>query len=73
MSEYIGEYIVNLTDKLYTDLRAYRREEITRCRDCERSEETPFKWFCHRSSMFDSAGFPVEPDGFCAWGVRRDA
>jgi len=29
------EYIVELNEKQYTDLRNYRREEIVRCRDCK--------------------------------------
>lgn len=47
-------------------------ERIVRCRDCKRSEEWQGRTFCHKFSMSSSAGWPVEPDGFCAWGERRD-
>ena len=45
-------------------------EEIVRCRDCEflnpRDEECGGRNWCKRMS------FEVVPDGFCAWGERRD-
>lgn len=37
--------------------------EIVRCRDCRKCN---VGWCLH----FDNV---VKPDGFCAWGVRRDA
>ena len=46
------------------------RERIVRCRDCKRAEDKAgfhgcfWCWYQERR---------VEPDGFCAWGVRRDA
>lgn len=50
--------------------------EIVRCRDCANCEEHAvcgkLVLFCHHFSMCDSAGFPVEPDGFCAWGEREE-
>ena len=81
----MSEYIVSVPDekaKLFiarfgiggTQIFGHRLVgEIVRCGDCKRSEETPSKWFCHRFSMFDNAGFPVEPNGFCAWGERRES
>ena len=52
----------------------YLREEIVRCRDCK---------FCHKNycekrisptaSPSEIHWIPVEPDGFCKWGERRDA
>lgn len=48
-------------------------QEIVRCRDCVKGKESIVygKLFCHRFSMCDGAGFPVEPDGFCKWGERE--
>lgn len=60
------------------------REEIVRCKDCKHSsvsfDET--RTMCRYWSMNDyddsesSHGYTlypvVEPDGFCAWGVRRE-
>lgn len=49
-------------------------EDIVRCRDCERfavdqsDHEYRSGWWCHR---WDTD--MVNPDGFCAWGERRDA
>ena len=57
----MSEYIVNLTPKLYTDLRFRRCEEIVRCRDCKFKDEP---WNC-------AAPYYVEPNGFCAWGERK--
>lgn len=56
----------------------YRRVEVkpadmvsvVRCRDCSLCVEKGYRLYCDR----DAGGFPeVEPDGFCAWGERRDA
>ena len=46
-------------------------EEIVRCRDCKhcRSPQQGFPWMCIRNCC---AHFPIEPDGFCSWGERRD-
>lgn len=39
------------------------REEIVRCHDCKFKNES---WNCA------SPYYNVEPDGFCAWGERRE-
>ena len=57
------------------------REEIVRCRDCRYCRKHNMRAYggyrdqllCHHFSMSSGAGWPVEPDGFCAWGERRDA
>lgn len=69
----MSEYIIETDDALYAINLPYLREEIVRCRDCVKCEESKAysTWFCHRFSMCDSAGFPVEPDGYCKWGERR--
>lgn len=54
-------------------------EQIVRCRDCERAIHfhpwrTPSQrakvetWLC--GNMGDGA--EIEPDGFCAWGKRKE-
>lgn len=55
-------------------------EEIVRCMDCEHIHEHDMRAYggdhdqllCHHFSMSSSAGWPVEPDGFCKWGKRRE-
>lgn len=75
----MSEYIVNFgDDKSSAFVRlamaevachgAKLREEIVRCRDC--------KYYMHSSwhrCDLHSIAHEVEPDGFCAWGERRDA
>ena len=47
---------------------------VVRCRDCERfavdhsDHDYRSGWWCHRWNTD-----MVKPDGFCAWGERRDA
>lgn len=56
-------------------------ERIVRCRDCGYCCEHDMRMYgggrdqllCHHFSVSDGAGWPVVPDGFCAWGKRRDA
>ena len=46
-----------------------QHEEIVRCKDCEYSAYDGNE--CARIDEWDaSLWFPVEPDGFCAWGKR---
>lgn len=58
----------------WTDEERLTDEEIVRCRDCERftvdqsDHEYLSGWWCHRWNTD-----MVKPDGFCAWGERRDA
>lgn len=71
MTEYIitGEQLERLgIPDMFTE------QEIVRCRDCvyicnrEYANELEY----HTCSYFDSEHAEVEPDGFCAWGTRRD-
>lgn len=52
-----------------------KREEIVRCRDCayicNREYTNGLEW--HTCGYFDSAYAEVDPNGFCAWGERRQA
>ena len=51
-----------------------RMGDLVRCRDCERfavdqsDHEYRSGWWCHRWNTD-----MVKPDGYCAWGKRRDA
>lgn len=55
------------------------RERIVRCGDCKHCREHDMRAYggdrdqllCHHFSMSSGARWPVEPDGFCKWGVRR--
>ncbi len=59
-------------------------ERIVRCRDCKHAHHYhPFNpytrkpseiedWYCGWHSNAEGAS-EIEPDGFCAWGERRDA
>ena len=54
------------------------REPIVRCRDCKHYYEAenyhPSGNYVMRCcKYFDTYNDEVEPDGFCAWGERRDA
>ena len=72
--EPVGDDTVNVTVCAPT-------EPIVRCRDCKRCEhiEYTFKghenewWSCTRDWSGEDTASVVDPDGFCAWGERRDA
>lgn len=82
MSEYIIAGKVDRWDGLATGIVA---GEIVRCRDCVYMDEFhPFdirtgkpsehaEYTCE-SNQFSNWDFPIEvdPDGFCAWGERRE-
>lgn len=85
----MSEYIVDLTPKLYTDLRFKRGEEIVRCRDCKHAhpvfwperDDVPDDWVDCTGPLVETWDYyddepkdnPVKPDGFCAWGERRES
>ena len=53
-------------------------QPIVRCRDCKHHIDTPKRGCrCYRWMTLDCYENPVpsevNPDGFCAWGERRDA
>lgn len=43
--------------------------EIVRCRDCKHYTDDEMEYYHYCGSWCER----VEPDGFCAWGERRDA
>ena len=60
MTEYVGEF---KDDRIVL-------VEVVRCRDCKYEQHG----YCSRpDEWFDDVWFAIEPDGFCAWGERRDA
>jgi len=59
-------------DKAWRTLEKYGYVKVVRCRDCNdyrESDATCHSWQWHN---WDAA-LEVEPNGFCAWGERRDA
>ena len=54
--------------------------QVVRCRDCMYCREHDMRAYggnrdqllCHHFSVSSGAGWPVEPDGFCKWGERRE-
>ena len=67
----MSEYIIDFTDANFTIEPVEHNGEIVRCRDCNSYEQRKDGGYCHHFSMFDRAGWPVEPNGFCAWAERR--
>ena len=70
MTEYIIDWDTGLVIDTFS--KNNLREEIVRCRDCvyfDKYENDEIS-VCYR---FDNEQPIVEPDGFCAWGERRDA
>ena len=46
-------------------------EEIVRCRDCKEYRDCDAT--CHAWQWHNwETAIEVEPDGFCAWGARRE-
>ena len=82
----MSEYIIELSTYELSDgsgkvaVPKECKEEIVRCRDCEHyrfvdrsdifHDERHNDSFCLR--FVDGKRMEVEPDGFCAWGERRD-
>lgn len=66
MSEYIIEVEYDTFNGTFTQKR---REEIVRCRDCKHYTDDEMEYYHYCGSWCEQ----VTPDGFCAWGERRDA
>ena len=54
------------------------REEIVRCCDCKHAEPDDsgriyYEGVLWCSELGGDDSMPVEPNGFCAWGERREA
>ena len=77
----MSEYVVEVEyDTLNGTFSQKRREEIVRCRDCKHMHRVRH-WFgiedeCWLHADPESGALgkePTVPNGFCAWGERRDA
>lgn len=78
----MAEYVIEEP----SDNSAYYRvhERIVRCRDCEyarimrpldwrtgKPSTVVEEWYCEWHSNAEGAS-DIDPDGFCAWGKRRE-
>ena len=80
----MSEYIVCVDDLeesyyKYTDIKpetvfGHRlREEIVRCRDCAWLAKDDSVWKCRKMGFaIDYVTGDEAPNGFCAWGERRE-
>ena len=77
----MSEYIITIEDwffkyahERYTHFFGCPIEEIVRCRDCTHFMTWANGYsFCSAFSIGATGDpFPGEPDGFCAWGARRE-
>lgn len=66
----MSEYIIDMGNSSYQSSSgllcadvSQLREPIVRCRDCKKCN---IGWCLHFNNI-------VKPDGFCAWGERREA
>ena len=62
-----GDMNTPLYQAIMNVMLSRQRDEIVRCKDCECYEPNIYKHFT--CELFQ---YYVEPDGFCAWGVRRE-
>lgn len=76
MSEYIVRMPPDMPYEIRAELNAWyvESEPIVRCRDCKHYEYWEFRdgrtaYDCARGGDYL---FDTEPDGFCAWGERRE-
>lgn len=46
--------------------------EIVRCRDCENARVQPWNPITRTGLWCVEHDIPIDVDGFCAWGERRD-
>ena len=74
VQEKIDRFFAERTEvEAVRQLREIGFERVVRCGDCKRAfigdarPDIGEPVLCHRT------GWHVRPDGFCAWGVRRDA
>lgn len=69
----MSEYIVDIADNPSFGGVLITRGEIVRCRDCIYYELDPAPIDPGWPMMCEHTGaVMVGPDGFCAWGERRD-
>lgn len=74
MSEHIYEDSDMEHERYHVIPFGWMREEIVRCRECVYRRRS---WNGHEPNFIDdwfcsyTGGHEVKPDGFCAWGERR--
>lgn len=72
----MSEYIIN-DEQIAENRRLHGKKllvmpVIVRCRDCKEYRDTDAT--CHSWQWHNwDAPIEVEPDGFCAWGERKEA
>lgn len=68
-TEYVGYMFPPNDDGIIKG--AITLEPIVRCRDCAKyvTNDGTEPWCCYMSQPHD---FNPDPDGFCAWGERKD-
>ena len=76
MTEYIYEHKPSGADHMGKPVELpmlVQREEIVRCRDCRYYREEWIRKLMRSVIYCDWLdGVHIEPDGFCAWGERRE-
>ena len=45
---------------------------VVKCRDCKLCDERYGRMLCRRDMSCDEIALDTEPDGFCAWGERKE-
>ena len=75
MSEYVVEVEYDTFNGTFSQKR---REEVVRCRDCEKwssfdTEDGKRIGDCFEWTHLDGFSHATNEDGFCAWGERRYA
>lgn len=73
MSEHIVRMPPDMPYEIKAELNAWyvESEPIVRCRDCKYYDRYPNDYVCV-CYRFDNEQPIVEPDGFCAWGERKE-
>ena len=77
--EIVDEYAKRLqeqVDEMALDMAAemlakYGYVKVVRCRDCKWFDGRPNYQLCRRDMSCDEIAVFAEPNGFCAWGVKR--
>lgn len=78
----MSEYIIDIADYVPPFDPAIRTtsfgEQIVRCRDCKFSINDGMQCKRHKDSGWNGNAYCeeyayVNPDGYCAWGERKDA
>lgn len=69
MSEYIIEIPAYVPPFDPLARAATLGEEVVRCRDCKHYTDNEMEYYHYCGNWYEQ----VDPNGFCAWGERRDA